>query len=160
MWKGRFGVKITYTPLPQTQEADATGFPDVNDLVEYQKISGGKYSSINGISRSVTVPDLGSGWGFSWRGRGWLMIASSQWEILGYGTDVAGATPGIDGQGKDWMVTYFSKTLFTPAGIDIYSRDADGISAECISDIKVQLAKMDDKGLKKLAGEIFEIPRK
>jgi hypothetical protein len=160
MWKGRYGVKITYTPIPETQEQDSTAFPDLNDLVEYQKSSGGKYSTVNGISSSTTVSELGSGWAFSWRGKGWLMIASSRWEVLGYGSDLTGAAPGTENQAKDWVVTYFSKTMFTPAGIDIYSRSEDGVSAECVERIKTELAKLEDDGLKKLAGEIFEIPRK
>jgi len=160
LWKGRFGVKITYTPLPGTQEADKTAFPDLNDFVEYQKKSGGSYSSVNGVSRSVTVPDLGSGWAFSWRGKGWLMIASSQWEVLGYGSDISGAAPGTEGQAKDWIVTYFGKTIFTPAGIDVYCRSEDGLSAECVANIKKELESFEDPSLKKLAGEIFEIPRK
>jgi hypothetical protein len=162
MWKGRYGVKITYTPLPETQEQDSTAFPNLNDLVEYQKASGGKYSSVHGVSRSTTVTELGSGWAFSWRGKGWLMIASSQWEVLGYGSDVAGTASDSQGQGqgRDWIVTYFSKTLFTPAGIDIYSRDEGGVSEECIDGIKTELAKLENESLKKLSGEIFEIPRK
>jgi hypothetical protein len=160
MWKGKYGVKITYAPLPDTQESDKTAFPDLSDLVEYQKKSGGAYSSVNGVSRSVNVPDLGSGWAFSWRGKGWLMIASSQWEVLGYGSDIAGAAPGAEGQAKDWIVTYFSKTLFTPAGIDIYCRNEEGVSAECIENIKKELGGFEDESVKKLAGEIFSIPRK
>lgn len=88
------------------------------------------------------------------------MIASSRWEVLGYGSDLTGAAPGTENQAKDWVVTYFSKTMFTPAGIDIYSRSEDGVSAECVERIKTELAKLEDDGLKKLAGEIFEIPRK
>lgn len=88
------------------------------------------------------------------------MIASSQWEVLGYGTDIVGAAPGQQGQTKDWIVTYFSKTLFTPAGIDIYCRNPDGVSEECIENIKAELGNFGDESLKKLAGEIFAIPRK
>ena len=97
------------------------------------------------------MPELGSGWAFGWRGKGWLMIASSQWEVLGYGSD---------SQGKDWIVTYFSKTLFTPAGIDIYSRNENGVSEECVASIKAELTKLEDESLKKLADEVFAIPRK
>lgn len=156
MWKGRFGVKITYAPLPES----STAAPDFDDMVEYQKTSGGKWSSVHGISRSETIPKLGSGWAYSWRGKGWLMIASSAWEVLGFGEDLAASAPGGgDSQGRDWVVTYFSKTMFTPAGIDVYSKSPEGVSAECLENIKAEFAKFEDANLKKLGAELFEIPR-
>lgn len=76
--------------------------------------------------------------------QGWLMIASSKWQVLGYG----------DG----WAVTYFSKTLFTPAGIDIYSRDESGLSKDLFDEV---LSKTKDLGgdVGKLAESIFEVKR-
>lgn len=62
------------------------------------------------------------------------------------------------GYGDGWAVTYFSKTLFTPAGIDIYSRDESGVGKELFDDI---LAKTKALGgeLGKLAESIFEVKR-
>lgn len=88
------------------------------------------------------------------------MIASSQWEVLGYGSDISGTESDAQGEGRDWIVTYFSKTLFTPAGIDVYSRNENGISKKCMEEIKAELLKIEDESVKKLAGEIFEIPRR
>ncbi|KIW00549.1 uncharacterized protein PV09_07904 [Verruconis gallopava] len=160
MWKDRFGVRITYTPLSSSIRKEKKAFPNLKDVVEYQNTPGGRYSSVNGVSRSVTVPDLGTGWAFSWRGKGLLMIANSQWEVLGYGTDLSGASSDAEGQGRDWIVTYFGETIFTPAGIDIYCRSEDGVSAECLEAIKAELAKFERPSLKRLSTELFAIPRK
>jgi hypothetical protein len=77
---------------------------------------------------------------YHWRGKGWLMIASSKWEILGYG----------DEQG-----TYFAKTLFTPAGVDFYSRNGS-LKPETVEEIKSALARLDGD-VKTLAETVFEV---
>ncbi|TLD15371.1 hypothetical protein E2P81_ATG09851 [Venturia nashicola] len=148
MWKSKSNVRITYTSLPQ--EGDAP--PNFDDFVEYKKLAGGKDSNVHGVSRAVTVPELGAGWAYGWRGKGMLMIASSQWEILGWGEDIA--------SGSSWVVTYFGKTLFTPAGLDFYSRSKDGLSAGIVTSIQAELAKLEDPSLKALADSIFEVPTK
>jgi hypothetical protein len=146
MWKSKSNVRITYKTLPAQGDAP-TNF---DDLVEYKKLAGSKDSSVHGVSRAVTVPELGAGWAFSWRGKGLLMIASSQWEILGWGEDAA--------TGSSWVVTYFGKTLFTPAGLDFYSRSKDGLSEGIITSIKAELSKLEDPSLKILADSVFEVP--
>lgn len=148
MWKSKSNVRITYTTLPTG--SDAPPDSDFDDLVEYKKLAGGKDSSVHGVSRAVAVPELGAGWAYSWRGKGLLMIASSQWEVLGWGEDVA--------SGSSWVVTYFGKTLFTPAGLDFYSRSKDGLSESIVTSIKAELAKLEDPSLKTLADSIFEVP--
>lgn len=72
------------------------------------------------------------------------MIASSKWQVLGYG----------DG----WAVTYFAATLFTPAGIDIYSRTEEGISRELYEEIFEKIKALDGD-LQKLAESLFEVKR-
>jgi hypothetical protein len=146
MWKSKSNVRITYKALPSQEKAS----PDFDDLVEYKKLAGGKDSSVHGVSRAVTVPELGAGWAYSWRGKGLLVIASSQWEILGWGEDTA--------TGTSWVVTYFGKTLFTPAGLDVYSRSANGASEGILTSIKAELAKLDDPSLKTLVGSLFDVP--
>src|ERR1043165_818286 len=47
---------------------------------------------------------------FTWKGKGLLAIAKSEWEIR-----------LLDEQ-NEWAVIWFSKTLFTPEGVDIISR--------------------------------------
>ena len=60
--------------------------PDLDDHVESQKVGQTKISHIHGISRPVEVKGIGFGLAYSWRGKGLLKIASSNWEILGYGS--------------------------------------------------------------------------
>lgn len=74
------------------------------------------------------------------------MIASSKWQVLGYDLD------------EGWVVTYFAKTLFTPAGIDIYSRTKQGLSQELCEEI---IAKTRGLGgeVGELAKSLFEVRR-
>lgn len=149
MWKKKCNVRITYTARA-SESTDPPRFPDLDDLVEYQGSPTSKTSTVNGISRPVHDNPAGTGWAFKWRGKGWLKIASSDWEILGWGEDKAG---------NGWAVTYFQKTLFTPAGIDVYSRKIEGVDEGTLKGIKEALRMMEDAGVKMLAESIFEIPR-
>lgn len=149
MWKSKRNVRITYTKLSGDGGA---GHPRVDDLVEYQAPGKPKVKSVHGVSTSDPKPDLGEGWAFKWRGKGWLMIASSNWEILGYGEATA-----ENGESNGWIVTYFTKTLFTPAGIDVYSRTPK-LSSATLDEIKSALGRFEDPALKKLASEVFEVP--
>lgn len=78
---------------------------------------------------------------WKWRGKGFLRIISSHWQPLGYSFK-SNSDPETDHQvlpeETDWVITYFSKTLFTPAGIDIYSRTGTGLP----NDVKAQLVEV------------------
>ena len=76
------------------------------------------------------------------------MIASSKWEILGWGED----------DGVAWVVTYFSKTIFTPTGIDVYCRDSKGLKPDTQVKISEALKKIDISSIQKLGDKIFSIP--
>jgi len=77
----------------------------LDDRVTWQK--NGHERSINGISRPLDE-DASH---FKWRGRGWLAIASSRWEIF-----------HPDPRDYDTAVVVFSRTLLTPAGADVIAR--------------------------------------
>jgi len=110
--------------------------------VSYQPLDSDKTSTVHGVDKmSGSTHDA-----WDWRGKGWLIIAGSHWEVLGWGEEEGG---------NAWVVTYFAKTLFTPAGIDFYSRDAKGLSQRTVSDIKEGLAGI--KEVETLAGEVFEV---
>lgn len=139
MWKSNRNVTITYTSL----DHDASMLDDlVDDLVEYQPLNSDKHKSVAGVD----TPDPHVPGAYNWRGRGWLRIASSHWEVLGYGDDDGG-----------WVVTYFQKTFFTPAGIDIYSRRIGGLSEELLERITDALAAVEDEGVQKLVEGLFPI---
>lgn len=65
-------------------------------------------------------------------------------------------------------MTYFARTVFTPAGIDIYSRRQAGLSEATLRKLMAALQRLDgskdgDKsavtGFGKLVGQLFEIKR-
>jgi len=73
----------------------------LTDRVVYRR--NGKTRQIRGIDRQD--PKLSCH--FTWRGRGLLALLTSDWYVV-----------DLD-QGAGVMAIYFSKTLFTPAGMDI-----------------------------------------
>jgi len=74
------------------------------------------------------------------------MIATSKWQILGYNTT------------EGWAVTFFEKTLFTPAGLDVYVRDGFELKKEIIDGILEKMKGVEgDVGV--LAKGLFEVKR-
>ncbi|KAF1849150.1 uncharacterized protein K460DRAFT_404393 [Cucurbitaria berberidis CBS 394.84] len=162
MWKKSRNVRITYTPIAGTSPLQ------IDDVVTYQSLSATNIKTIHGVDKPFEVPNTtpasssgdaeeGTGGGvgdskvasmaYHWRGKGWLMIASSKWEILGYGDEPA--------TGNSFVVTYFAKTLFTPAGVDFYSRKGS-LTPETVESIKAGLTGLGGD-VAKLAGELFEV---
>jgi hypothetical protein len=152
MWKKSRNVRITYTAIPSTQPAQ------IDDVVTYQSLGSDKIKTVHGVDKPFEVPNTASttdteggegvaSLGYNWRGKGWLVIATSKWEILGYGDE--------EGTGNGWVVTYFAKTLFTPAGVDFYSRNGN-LTPQTIESIKAALAGLGGD-VAKLAGEVFEV---
>jgi hypothetical protein len=97
------------------------------DEVKY--IKNGKERTIKGYDRQ-NVADPNS---FIWRGKGLLFIAKSNWQVR-----------LMDEKGQ-WAVIWFSKTLFSPEGVDIISRDKI-LKAEILQEIKNKM--MQDELLK------------
>lgn len=142
LWKGKHNVNITYRKLPP----DAAGVVKLDDQVQYQALNSAKIKSIHGVDR----PTPGDPGAWDWRGKGWLAIARSHWECLGFGyTD----------DGNQWVVTYFAKTHFTPAGIDIYSRKKDGLAPVMVDEILRVLCALGVDEITELAGGVFQIPQ-
>jgi hypothetical protein len=146
MWKSKRNVRIKYTPLPASSSSTPSESTDrIDDLVTYQSLTSSKISKIEGVDTAS-----GNGRGeWDWRGKGLLKIASSHWEVLGWGEE--------EGTGNKWIVTCFAKTLFTPAGVDLYSRDTAGLQAGTVAAIKKGLSEVEDEGIRKMAGDLFEV---
>ncbi|KAJ5911765.1 uncharacterized protein N7473_001068 [Penicillium subrubescens] len=130
LWKDKRNVKITYTPIPTnttTNNAAGGDLTKLDDLVQYQSRnpSNPKIHTVHGVD----TPSQSNPGAWDWRGKGWLLIASSNWEVLGFGYEpkTGTVTEGEEELGNAWVVTYFAKTLFTPAGIDVYSRGKEGV---------------------------------
>ncbi|EJD39452.1 hypothetical protein AURDEDRAFT_116134 [Auricularia subglabra TFB-10046 SS5] len=138
MWRSKRNVRITYTILPGAP-------PRLDDLVEYQSLTSNGVKIVRGIDTASARG--GAAW--DWRGKGWLAIASSRWEVLGHGEEGE--------EGRQWVVTYFAKTLFTPAGIDLYSRHPGGLRAETVDAVKAALAGIADEEIQMLAQGLFEV---
>ena len=98
------------------------------DEVKYQKNN--KPKTITGYD----YPNKENENGFTWRGKGLLIIAKSKWEVR------------LLDEKNQWAVIYFSKTLFTPEGVDIISRSAM-LDKSTLHEIKVKM--MADSLLKK-----------
>ncbi|KAI4174256.1 MAG: hypothetical protein LQ343_002394 [Gyalolechia ehrenbergii] len=173
MWKSARNVSITYTPLPPAPSSspsvpgEASPLPRLDDLVRYQKVGAEKWKSVEGVD---TPAAEGGGGEWNWRGKGWLKIAGSRWEVLGWG-DIPPAPSlpsSVEGEGEtgegageknQWVVTYFAKTLFTPAGVDVYSRRKEGVGREVLEGIKGELGRCGDEGVRALVGGLFEVRR-
>ncbi len=161
MWRKAQNVSITYTPMSysSSSEYDPATW---DNLVEYQSLGALKdatYKTVKGIES----PSAGIEGAWRWRGKGWLIIASSDWEVLGYGSfrdnplEVAMDEEGRVA-GADWVVTYFRKTLFTPAGIDILCRCRSG-DESVVEGVKEGLLATGSEEVTELVGELFEACR-
>ncbi|KAJ8106146.1 hypothetical protein OPT61_g9735 [Boeremia exigua] len=170
MWRKSRNVQITYTPIPNSGSAGGNGLAagtHLDDEVTYQpagSAAGAAVSRVRGVDKpTVTAERRGSvsdtapaeataggeelaSLGYAWRGKGWLMIASSKWEILGW---------GVEEGGNAWVVTYFAKTLFTPAGVDFYSRRGR-LGEKTVVEIKKAVEGLGGD-VAKLGGEVFEV---
>ncbi|KAI2468396.1 hypothetical protein F4781DRAFT_268935 [Annulohypoxylon bovei var. microspora] len=134
MWRSARNVRITYKPYKPE-----AGKPAANDnLVEYEKRNGkGGVKTVAGVER----PDAAIPGAWMWRGKGLLAIASSHWEVLGWGErPLVGEGGGIE----RWAVTWFAPTLFTQEGVDIYSDRKEGLSKEAAGDIIKALKELKD----------------
>ncbi|KAI0330143.1 hypothetical protein GY45DRAFT_1251435 [Cubamyces sp. BRFM 1775] len=163
LWQSRKDVTITYTRKPRSNDGSSVQFDDV---VEYRSKSGSassKRSSIVGVDTLLPPhkpnrrPEESQGAApaqtrYKWRGKGLLMIASSRWQVLGCSRD-----PSPDNTAA-WAVTYFEKTLFTPPGLDIYARTAEGLPDGLVEEIIAKAKALGgDVGL--LAKTFFEVER-
>lgn len=135
MWKSNRNVVIKYTPA----EGDTGG---IHDLVSYKPLGSDKHKEIHGFN----TPDASIPASYKWRGKGWLKVTSSEWEVLGYGQEEGG-----------WVVTFFKKTIFSPAGIDIYAKKHGGLSEELLETIISEVKKIKDADIQKMVGSLFPI---
>ena len=65
------------------------------------------------------------------------MIASSHWEVLGYGEEEG-----------NWLVTFFQKDTIHTAGIDICVRRKGGISEDLVQQIRGEMKKVDGRSFR------------
>ena len=133
MWRKNQNVVITYSVRDDGR---------IDDLVEYNKIGSNKQKTVKGID----TPDPHVPCCYTWRGRGMLKIASSQWQVLAHGKEEGG-----------WMVTYFEDTIFTPAGIDLYAKKKGGLSKNFAQNIMYEFRQQKDAKLQAIDKELFAV---
>lgn len=111
--------------LPGTWRVGATNFPmwlsgDRNlPTFRYELTSSDplrlsdavSYSTRKGVRKSIVGVDRWSAHGFVWRGRGLLFPFTSHWSVAGITDD------------ENILVIRFSKSLGTPAGVDVVVRE-------------------------------------
>jgi hypothetical protein len=83
--------------------------------------------------RGFDVPDTEKN-SFIWRGKGLLSLLKSEWKIR------------IMNEEEGWAVIWFSKTFFTPEGVDVISREKV-IGPQLLDHIKEQM--LEDSILKR-----------
>lgn len=106
------------------------------DEVKY--IKNGKTKTINGFD----YLDLNNDKAFTWKGKGFLAIAKSHWEIK------------LMDEKNEWAVIWFSKTLFTPEGVDIISKKQK-LDKSLIEEIKTKM--LTDSVLKKHVSSLVDL---
>ena len=94
---------------------------------------------------------------FKWRGKGWLKVASSRWQILGCSPRLTLASESSGPVDLPWVLTYFDKTLFTSAGLDIYARSPEGLPENLVDEI-ISKAKALGGDVGRLANTFFKVP--
>jgi hypothetical protein len=129
MWRKAKNVCITYRIMPPTSPSGQTLLDDWVTSEPTQRTLLPQPRSIQGID----TPDGEGSW--NWRGKGWLKIASSHWEVLGWG----------ERGDEKWVVTWFAPSMFTAAGVDIYSSKKEGIGEELYKDIMLALEGVEAK---------------
>jgi hypothetical protein len=101
------GKKTEPTLNYRVREGSPEGGFFVEDLVRY--VAGGRQREIRGVN----TLDRANRAHFTWRGRGLLALLTSDWYVI-HLDRAAGV-----------LATYFSPTLFTPAGVDLCARSPE-----------------------------------
>lgn len=86
-----------------------------------------------------------------------LKTASSHWEILGWGERECEDGKEVELGQERWVVTWFAPSLFTPAGLDIYSSEKGGMSEKTLRDIMAALENLEAKEMVELVKDMKEI---
>jgi hypothetical protein len=129
MWRKAKNVRITYKVLKDGK------LDDLVESVPTEKTWLPQPKAIHGVD----TPSSSGVCAWDWRGKGLLKIASSHWEVLGWGESEAG------GKSERWVVTWFEKSMFTPEGVDVYCDAKGGISEELYAEVLRSLEALDAK---------------
>ncbi|CZS96431.1 hypothetical protein WAI453_009957 [Rhynchosporium graminicola] len=131
MWRKAKNVRITYKLFPCPSSTSSSPDVDKDTLIDDEVTSEPTAKTLLPQPKSICgidTPDhsVPGGGAWNWRGKGWLKIASSHWEILGWG----------EFEGEKWVLTWFEKSIFTPAGVDLYSERKGGVSERLLGEVR------------------------
>jgi hypothetical protein len=146
LWRDKQNIVVVFSSIANS--------PQIDDLVSYDVLgadSGAvkKQKSVHGYD----TPSTTQAGVYTWQGAGWMRVAKSQWEIVGY------AEAEKDDQGATWMATYAQKSLFTPAGLNIYARGKEEVPSSTIEDIKKALTEAENQEIRDLVKSFYEVSR-
>ncbi|QHV93692.1 lipocalin/fatty acid-binding family protein [Spirosoma endbachense] len=119
MWLKGDKTNPTFTYSVSYRKAETTV---LLDEVKYQKrgetktLTGFDYQTKNDSSIYI------------WRGKGVLRLVRSQWQVV------------LQDPNGQWAVIWFSRTLFTPEGVDIISRTPQQLPEKTLNHIKSLMA--------------------
>ncbi|GLB09584.1 hypothetical protein AtubIFM57258_005509 [Aspergillus tubingensis] len=117
-------------PLSALSQATTTSpAPILTNKTSYQTLSSSSVRTTTGTDRAISDGKQHGPIQMEWRGSGWLRMVSAQWEILGWG--------GADDD--EWLLVFANKSMFTPAGISLYSRRKKGVDELVWAGIEVEL---------------------
>ncbi|RAK89889.1 hypothetical protein BO79DRAFT_244778 [Aspergillus costaricaensis CBS 115574] len=117
-------------PLSALSQATTTSpAPILTNKTSYQTLSSSSVKITTGTDRAISAGKEHGPIQMEWRGSGWLRMVSAQWEILGWG--------GADND--EWLLVFTNKSMFTPAGISLYSRRKTGVDELVWAGIEVEL---------------------
>ncbi|KAH8803117.1 hypothetical protein F5884DRAFT_496581 [Xylogone sp. PMI_703] len=140
MWRKAKNVRITYKIITPPDPSKPTLLDDEVCSEPTERTLMPQPKSIKGIDTPAGV----GAW--DWRGKGLLKIASSHWEVLGWGERDA-VTEERERIKERWVVTWFAPSLFTPAGVDLYSNRMAGMTEGTYEAIMMALENIGVKEL-------------
>lgn len=117
----------------------------LNNSTTYQALSSSNFKTVKGTD--TPIPNQQGI--YEWRGTGWLKIASSKWEILGYEKTNDDA----------WLFVFTPGSILTTGGLILYSNKKEGLAEGALEGIEAALAGWEHPQLRELVGSMFDVKR-
>lgn len=139
-WKDKKNPSVTFK-----KPSSSVSAVYLENSTNYQPDSSSKIKTVSGTD--TPVPNQQGI--YEWRGLGFLKIASSKWEILGY-----------EKTGDDaWLFVSTPGSIFTTGGLILYSNKSEGLPEGVLERIEAALAGWEHPQLRELGGSMFDVKR-
>ncbi|KAG8870842.1 histidinolphosphatase [Tulasnella sp. 332] len=162
LWKGRKNVTISYSQIGD-QPINETFFDQVQFSWSEKTAPGTAPSTLEGVDtvrrvdkREESEAKAQNGVRYRWGATGLMawICPRANWQLLGF--FLAEDPKRSD---EDWVVMYFDKTLFTPAGLDIYVCNPKAFNMSKVRKIISACQKNSDAAVCTCSEGFFEVPR-